>query len=135
MKRGSAAAASYASTLIFSSIAAAHAGLDSPPDLVVLGSPAAFRGTTDESSGNDAEVQLSRMFPTAAIFVEKPVGAGPVEEPRAVGQHLESVGSLVSVGYMLRYSAAVQKMKQIIQDNNLAIMMTSARYVMGKLLK
>jgi hypothetical protein len=33
---------------------------------------------------------------------------------------------------MLRYSAAAQKMKDIIKENGLTVMMTSARYVMGE---
>lgn len=37
-------------------------------------------------------------------------------------------GNTVSVGYMLRYLRCVQKMKQIIHDNNLTVMATNARY-------
>lgn len=77
---------------------------------------------------------LSDAFPKAGLFVEKPVSTGSVEEAKGVADLLESrKGGIVSVGYMLRYSAAVQKMKNIIQENGLTVMMTSARYVMGEL--
>lgn len=129
-------APAYASTTIYPDIPTAVKLLKEQsvtPDLVILGSPPAFRGTTDSSSGKDAEVQLTTAFSKAALFVEKPVSTGTVDEAKKVGDVLESRKSnLVSVGYMLRYSAAVQKMKQIIQENNLEVMMTSARYVMGK---
>lgn len=67
------------------------------------------------------------------MFVEKPVSTGSVDEAKAVGELLEGrKDNLISVGYMLRYSAAAQKMKEIIKENGLKVMMTSARYVMGK---
>jgi predicted dehydrogenase len=67
------------------------------------------------------------------LFVEKPVSTGSVEEAKGVADLLESrKASIVSVGYMLRYSAAVQKIKEIIRENNLTVMMTSARYIMGE---
>ncbi|WOO78419.1 putative protein UNK417 [Vanrija pseudolonga] len=132
-KAATLAAPAYAETVVYPSVQAATAALAaSPPDLVVLGSPPAFRGTTDKSRGFNAEEQLTDAFPAAALFVEKPVATGPVEEVQKVADLLESrKGSLVSVGYMLRYSAAVQKMKEIIKENNLTVMMTSARYVMA----
>jgi predicted dehydrogenase len=128
------AAPAYAQTVIYPSTQTAVKALASnPPDLVLLGSPPAFRGTTDPSRGFNTEVQLSDGFPNAALFVEKPVSTGSVDEVKAVADLLESrKANLVSVGYMLRYSAAVQKMKQIIEENNLTVMMTSARYVMGE---
>jgi predicted dehydrogenase len=70
-------------------------------------------------------------FPRSALFVEKPVSAGTVGEAKKVAELLEARDNLVSVGYMLRYSAAVQKMKQILDENGLTVMMTSARYVMA----
>lgn len=55
-----------------------------------------------------------------------------MDEAKTVGEQLSRTGNLVSVGYMLRYSKAVQKMKEIIVENQLEVMMTSARYVMGR---
>ncbi|WWC65535.1 uncharacterized protein I303_108153 [Kwoniella dejecticola CBS 10117] len=126
------AASAYADTPIYRTVQEAISKLSgSPPDLVLLGSPPAFRGTTDPSKGLNTEIQLSEGFPKAALFVEKPVSTGSVGEASKVAQFLEGKPNLVSVGYMLRYSAAVQKMKQILKENNLEVMMTSARYVMA----
>ena len=133
-KRATLAATAYNDTIIYPSIKAATEALkDTPPQLVILGCPPAFRGTTDKTRGFDAEQIITDAFPNAALFVEKPVGTGSVEEAKKVAELLESRKSnLVSVGYMLRYSAAVQKMKNIIEENDLTVMMTSARYVMGE---
>jgi predicted dehydrogenase len=133
-KKLSSAASAYADTIIYPSVQACTQALSSfPPDLILLGCPPAFRGTTDASKGFNTEVILTNAFPSSALFVEKPISTGSVEEAKKVADLLESrKGNLVSVGYMLRYSAAVQKMKQIIAENDLTVMMTSARYIMGK---
>lgn len=126
------AASAYADTPIYPSVKDAISALSSnPPEMILLGSPPAFRGTTDPSKGYNAEVQLTESFPNAALFIEKPVSTGSVEEALKTAEYLEGKSNLVSVGYMLRYSAAVQKMKQILKENNLEVMMTSARYVMA----
>lgn len=127
------AAPAYAEAIVYPSVSTATAALvSSPPDLVILGCPPAFRGTSDPSQGFNTEEQLTDAFPAAALFVEKPISTHPVDETHKVAELLESrKANLVSVGYMLRYSAAVQKMKQIIAENKLEVMMTSARYVMS----
>jgi hypothetical protein len=61
--------------------------------------------------------------------VIQPVGTGTVEAAKEVTKRLVENGNVVSVGYMLRYLRCVQKMKQIIHDNNLTVMATNARYV------
>lgn len=125
------AAQAYARTTIYPSIDAATDALTTRhPALVLLGSPPAYRGRLAE--GLDAERRLVDAFPKSALFVEKPVSTGPVEDAMGVAQVLEGRKNIVSVGYMLRYSKAVQKMKEIIMDNGLTVMMTSARYVMGE---
>lgn len=128
------AASAYTDTRLFASLTEATNALrQSPPRLVILGSPPAFRGRISPDKGLDAEKTVSDAFPKAGLFVEKPVSTGSVEEAQGVADLLESrKEGIVSVGYMLRYSAAVQKMKDIIQENNLTVMMTSARYVMGR---
>jgi predicted dehydrogenase len=55
-----------------------------------------------------------------------------VQSAKEVTQSLIDNGNVVSVGYMLRYLRCVQKMKQIIHDNNLTVMATNARYVSAK---
>lgn len=57
------------------------------------------------------------------------MGTGTVEAAKEVTQKLIENGNIVSVGYMLRYLQCVQKMKQIIHENNLTVMATNARYV------
>lgn len=133
-KRKTLAASAYNKTVIYPSVKAATEALSSsPPNLVLLGCPPAFRGTMDASKGFNLEEVITDAFPTSALFVEKPVSTRPVEDVKQVAALLESRKSnVVSVGYMLRYSAAVQKMKRIIEENNLVVMMTSARYVMGE---
>jgi predicted dehydrogenase len=128
------AASAYADTRLFASLKEATLALSqNPPQLVILGSPPAFRGRISPDKGLDAEKTVRDAFPKAGLFVEKPVSTGSVEEAQCVAELLESrKEGIVSVGYMLRYSAAVQKMKHIILENNLTVMMTSARYVMGE---
>jgi predicted dehydrogenase len=124
------AAPAYAHTKVYKSIADATKALaQKPPALVLLGSPPAFRGRL--TPGIDAEKQLVDAFPESGLFVEKPVSTGTVEDASDVAKMLKDKRN-VSVGYMLRYSKAVQKMKEIIKENELTVMMTSARYVMGE---
>lgn len=132
LKRLTLAGQAYANTIIYPSLSAATSALaNSPPSLVVVGSPPAFRGRLETPF--NVEDHLSEAFPKAALFVEKPLSTGPVEGVKAVSDLLDKRGPrLVSIGYMLRYSKAVQEMKRIIQENNLKVMMTSARYVMGE---
>lgn len=132
-KSTSPAARAYANAAVYSSLPDATAGLAaSPPDIVILGTPPAFRGTRNPSCGLNSEEQITTAFPATSLFVEKPLSTGPVSGVLDVAQLLEARKSnLVSVGYMLRYSAAAQKMKQIIDDNGLVVMATSARYIMS----
>lgn len=132
----SSASGAYKDTKVFASIREAQSEMggvgDLIPDLIILGSPPAFRGRINQDSELDAERQLTDAFPRSAVFVEKPISTGAVAEANGVADLLESrKTNLVSVGYMLRYSKAVQKMKDILRENRLTVMMTSARYVMG----
>ncbi|EPT06209.1 hypothetical protein FOMPIDRAFT_1021223 [Fomitopsis schrenkii] len=99
------------------------------PRAVVVGSPPMFRGTTQP--GRDIELQVLKHFPGVALFVEKPVATGPsseIEEAFKVSKAIADSGTVCSIGYMLRYLKAVQMMKQIINENNLTVMATIARY-------
>ncbi|KAH8107119.1 putative oxidoreductase C terminal-domain-containing protein [Cristinia sonorae] len=99
------------------------------PRAFVIGTPPMFRGTMQ--SGRDVELQIMKHFPGVALFVEKPISTGPVgeiEEAFKVAKTIRESGTLCSVGYMLRYLKAVQMMKQIIDENNLTVMATIARY-------
>ncbi|KAI0797984.1 putative oxidoreductase C terminal-domain-containing protein [Abortiporus biennis] len=99
------------------------------PRAFVVGSPPMFRGTTQP--GRDIELQILHHFPDTALFIEKPVATGPsseIDEAFKVAKAIEEKGTITSVGYMLRYLKAVQMMKQVIEENNLTVMATIARY-------
>jgi len=99
------------------------------PRAFVVGSPPMFRGTT--LAGRNIEMQIVQHFPGVPLFVEKPVATGPkdeIEEAFKVAKFIGESGTVCSVGYMLRYLRAVQMMKKIIDENNLTVMATIARY-------
>ncbi|KAI0093915.1 putative oxidoreductase C terminal-domain-containing protein [Irpex rosettiformis] len=99
------------------------------PRVFVVGSPPMFRGT--QQPGRDVEMQIVKHFPGVAIFIEKPVATGPsseIDEAFKVAKFIEDSKIICSVGYMLRYLKAVQMMKKIIEENNLTVMATIARY-------
>ncbi|ORX39941.1 putative oxidoreductase C terminal-domain-containing protein [Kockovaella imperatae] len=129
-KRQSFVESAYKDTKVFKTIEDYHASVQSKhsptPHAIVVGCPPAYRGGT--TKGTDLELHLIKLFPKTAYFIEKPVGTGTVKAAKEVTQELISNGNIVSVGYMLRYLRCVQKMKQIIHDNNLTIMATNARY-------
>ncbi|GAA5976917.1 hypothetical protein JCM11641_002196 [Rhodosporidiobolus odoratus] len=99
------------------------------PHAFIVGSPAAFRGSTQQ--GRDFELQVLKKFPenTPAMFIEKPLSADSVENALQVSRALVDSKTVVSVGYFLRYLKVVQKMRSIIEDNDLEVMATVARYV------
>lgn len=99
------------------------------PQLAILGAPPVVRGS--DIPGRDLELQVARAFPECALFVEKPVSSGPEDACWRVAAELSKRQTFVSVGYMLRYSRAVQAMQKIIADNKLVVMGTNARYVMA----
>ncbi|KAF9030772.1 putative oxidoreductase C terminal-domain-containing protein [Panaeolus papilionaceus] len=99
------------------------------PRAVVIGSPPMFRGT--DQPGRDLEAQILQALPGVALFIEKPVATGSEEEiPQAysIAKRIDESKTICSVGYMLRYLKAVQMMKRILEDNNLSVMSTVARY-------
>ena len=91
--------------------------------------PPAFRGRLEK--GRDLEIQLSNALPGTAMFIEKPISTGPVEEVLRVGEQLRERAGLVGVGYMLRYLKVVQKMKQILEEKQLKVKAINARYIMA----
>jgi len=97
------------------------------PNAIFIGSPAAFHGS--DLPGSNLELRIQKAFPGCAMFVEKPISAAPVQNVLNVAVALEEKRVVCSVGYMLRYLKVVQRMKQIIDENNLTVMATVARYV------
>ncbi len=67
--------------------------------LAVLGFGPLPRGST--VPGKDAELQLIKHFPDAAMFIEKPISSDSFDEVDKVAEALQ--GRATSVGYMLRY--------------------------------
>ncbi|KAF8636488.1 hypothetical protein AX17_003303 [Amanita inopinata Kibby_2008] len=99
------------------------------PRVIVIGSPPMFRGSMQP--GRDIEMQILKHFPGVAVFIEKPIATGPaheIEEGYQIARAIYDTKTVCSVGYMLRYLKAVQMMKQIIDENNLTVMATIARY-------
>ncbi|PPQ78079.1 hypothetical protein CVT25_015613 [Psilocybe cyanescens] len=99
------------------------------PRAVIIGSPPMFRGSIQP--GRDIELQILKHIPGIAIFVEKPIATGEeieISEAYEVGKRIADAKTVCSVGYMLRYLRAVQMMKKIIDDNQLTVMSTIARY-------
>ncbi|KAN0060962.1 hypothetical protein ACQY0O_006696 [Thecaphora frezii] len=131
VKRNSFVLSAYKDTVVYPTFAdyVANRKPHQKPHAIWVGSPPAYRGR--EQPGKDLEMRLIEAFPDVAIFIEKPVSTGPVEDAQKVAKSLEKAGNLISVGYMLRYLKVVQKMKQILEENNLKVMATNARYIMA----
>lgn len=115
------------------------------PRAVIVGSPPMFRGSLQP--GRDIEIQILKFFPGVAMFIEKPIATGPaheIDDGFTIAKMISDSKTVCSVGYvwifilrfftkpshsyMLRYLKAVQMMKQIIEENNLTVMTTIARY-------
>ncbi|TIB39962.1 hypothetical protein E3P86_00905 [Wallemia ichthyophaga] len=128
-KRSSFVAIAYNDTKWFSNLNDAVAGLrpDELPDAIIVGAPPQFRGGLNPPA--NLELDLIDKFPNAALFLEKPVTTGPAKEAVEVGKKIAAAGNVTSVGYMLRYSRAVQTMIKIIEENNLTVIGTVARYI------
>ncbi|KAJ3763492.1 putative oxidoreductase C terminal-domain-containing protein [Lentinula raphanica] len=121
----------YENTRIYKNFEEFHKNLPKSlrPRAFVVGSPPMFRGTL--KSGRDIETQILKHYPGVALFIEKPIATGPVEEIEEgykIAKQIEETRTICSVGYMLRYLKAVQMMKHIIEENNLTVMTTIARY-------
>lgn len=75
------------------------------------------------------EIQILKLFPKTALFIEKPITTAPVENAINLAHYLEQSGTVASVGYMLRYLKVIQHMKDIIESTGKPVMMTVAKYV------
>ncbi|KAK4703353.1 hypothetical protein P7C70_g2865, partial [Phenoliferia sp. Uapishka_3] len=130
-KRNSFVISAYRDTRICSSFADFVATMkpEEMPHAIIVGSPPGFRGSMEK--GRDIEVQILEAFPknTPALFIEKPISTHTVEQATHVGRALTDSQTVVSVGYVLRYLKVVQKMRSVLEDNNLEVMATNARYV------
>lgn len=130
-KRDSFVVSAYEKTRIFRTLKefADAATPEDAPQAVIVGCPPFFRGTTKPN--RDVELQVMKYFPDVPIFVEKPVATGvkeDVQDAFAVAKAIDDSDTICSVGYMLRYLRAVQMIKRTIEENNLTVMATIARY-------
>jgi hypothetical protein len=69
------------------------------PRAIVVGSPPMFRGTL--KSGRDIETQILKAFPGVAMFIEKPVATGPIEELSdafEIAKQIDDTKTICSVG-------------------------------------
>lgn len=98
------------------------------PDAVFIGIPPAYRGSFNEN--RDIELQFVKAG--INVFVEKPLSVVPPED---FGPYVDAVTNacnensvVLSVGYMFRYHAAINKMKELIQEHGGKVMAFNARY-------
>ncbi len=80
------------------------------PDACIIGVPPAAHGGKDP--GNDLERALARKG--TAIFIEKPLGCLPPAEIEETARIIEDSGVLTSVGYMFRYSALFEYVREVL---------------------
>ena len=104
-KRSSFVVEAYKNTKIYPSLDAFAADMEENerPHAFVVGSPPAYRGSTQK--GRDVELSIHRLFPenTPAIFLEKPLSTDTPEEAEKVAKTLVDSQTVISVGYFLRY--------------------------------
>ena len=94
------------------------------PDAAVVGLPPYAHGRTDPPG--DVEITLARAG--VAQLVEKPLGVAHPDTLAAVADELARCGAIVSVGYMFRYVAAVEKMRRVFASAGAPPRVFLARY-------
>jgi predicted dehydrogenase len=85
------------------------------PDLVFIGLPPECHGVTKEPFN----VEVACAHKGVHMFIEKPLGAAPPEEVAETAKVLKKAlakGVISGVGYMFRYSKAIDKMKEILLE-------------------
>lgn len=94
------------------------------PDAVWIGVPPHAHGSLE--GGRDVE----RCCAEAGVhmFIEKPLSSSPPDTVRAVAETLSKHKVFASVGYMFRYSRAVEKIRSILQGSGGGVRAFQARY-------
>lgn len=99
------------------------------PDAAFIGVPPMYHGSLDDPKA-DIELQLAKAG--IHLFVEKPLSLKPAEEVGRLAEELKKQqdehGLVIAVGYMLRYSPAVQAAKRILEQYNAKPASIMARY-------
>lgn len=72
-----------------------------PPTAIFIGTPPTIRGTL--IAGQNVDVIVAEKFPSAALFIEKPVSSARPFDVHPLMNYFAETGRFVTVGYMLRY--------------------------------
>ena len=97
------------------------------PQAVFIGVPPDAHATTSPPR----DMELACAAAGVHIFIEKPLSCLPPEQVAPVAEALaraEEKGLIVSVGYMFRYSRAVDEMRRIIAETPGGVRAVIARY-------
>jgi len=85
------------------------------PDAVFVGVPPDAHASTDPPR----DIEIACADAGVHMFLEKPLGCAPPEALAPVAEAMDRgarAGLIVSVGYMFRYSRAVERMREILSD-------------------
>lgn len=125
VRRNSPAGGMYAETEIFADF---RRMLDTAkPDAVFIALPPDAHGTAKAPK----DIELTCAAAGVHMFIEKPVSAAEPEDVAPVADVLGYAaedGLIVSVGYMFRYSLAVEKIKTILAETTSPVRAVIARY-------
>lgn len=81
-------------------------------DAVWIGVPPSAHGTSDY----DQDMEIECVRAGVPIFVEKPLSSSRPADVQKVVEIIEDSDVLCSVGYMFRYSCAIQTMKELLES-------------------
>jgi predicted dehydrogenase len=97
------------------------------PDAVFIGVPPSAHAQTQPPG----DMELICATAGVHMFIEKPLSSAPPQDVAPIAQTLsraQEQGLIVSVGYMFRYSRAVQRMRELIDQTPGGIRAFVARY-------
>ncbi len=97
------------------------------PDAVFIGLPPEAHGLAQPPK----DIELTCAAAGVHMFIEKPLSAYPPEQVEPVAEALAAAsgrGLVVSVGYMFRYSLAVDRMRQVLAETPGGARAVIARY-------
>lgn len=94
------------------------------PDAVWIGVPPNAHGGLDDNKSMELDCLSSGIH----MFVEKPLSCERPEIVRKVADRISGAGIVTSVGYMFRYSRAIKKIKDTIDETPGSVKAFIARY-------
>lgn len=97
------------------------------PDVAFIGVPPDAHGT----AGPPNDMEMACAAAGVHIFLEKPLAAWPPEEMAPVAEAMARAaadGLVVSVGYMFRYSGAIEAMQRILSETPGGVRAVIGRY-------